>query len=332
MKRSLLPIFLIILLLLTACGAGDLSPTLQLTREATLVDTSSEIDPDTGLPGVNPLIIEGDIVMAGSSTVYPLAERMAERFEDEGYSGLITIDGIGSGAGFERFCVEGETDIATASRPIKDSESENCAAIGRDPLEFRVGTDALAIVVNPANDFVDELSLEELAVAFSTADYWSDVNPSWPSEKILRFSPGTDSGTFDFFVEAVFDKDQTPLLSSTNLQLSEDDNVLVRGIKGSPYAITYFGYAYYSEHAADLTVVSIERTLPSAETVEDSSYELSRPLFIYTTAEIMARKPQVAAFVNFFLSWVDEEITDIGYFAASDEVAQAARDAWSDAQ
>ncbi|MCS6843470.1 MAG: substrate-binding domain-containing protein, partial [Caldilineales bacterium] len=122
-------------------------------------------EPTIQLPEVNPLEVKGDIIMAGSSTVYPLAERMAERFREEGYAGNITIDSIGTGAGFERFCKAGETDISTASRPIKSSEVENCKAIGRTPVEFRVGTDALAVVVNPANDWIgpEGLTVEQVA-------------------------------------------------------------------------------------------------------------------------------------------------------------------------
>ena len=144
---------------------------------------------------------------------------------------------------------QGETDISNASRPIKDSEVESCQSIGREPIEFRVGTDALAVVVSQDNDFVDGATLEELALIFSTAETWSDVNPEWPAEPIQRFIPGTDSGTFDFFVEEVFDENEEPILSASNTQLSEDDNVLVQGVLGSPYAIGFFGYAYYDENA-----------------------------------------------------------------------------------
>ncbi|MGH2593994.1 MAG: substrate-binding domain-containing protein, partial [Anaerolineae bacterium] len=138
------------------------------------------------LPMVDPLGVEGDIIAAGSSTVFPLAEAMAERFQDEGYAGKITIDSIGTGAGFERFCQTGETDLANASRAIKSSEVEACNAIGRTPIEFRVGTDALAVVVNPANEFLaDGVTLEQLAKIFSKdATNWSDVDPSWPNEPI----------------------------------------------------------------------------------------------------------------------------------------------------
>ncbi len=282
------------------------------------------------LPAVDPMAVSGDIIMAGSSTVFPLAERMAERFNEEGFAGNVTIDSIGSGAGFERFCTAGESDIANASRAIKEEEIANCASIGRTPIEFRVGTDALAIVVSSENDFLTDVTLEQLAQIFSNAEKWSDVDPSWPAESILRFSPGTDSGTFDYFVEEVFDEDEAPLLNAANLQLSEDDNVLVQGVVGSPYAIGYFGFAYYQENADKLKAVSLEGIAPTAESAESSEYPLARPLFIYSDASILKAKPQVAAFINFFLSFVNEEILDVGYFPASDEALTAAQQAWVD--
>ena len=296
--------------------------------EPTAAPPQPEPTAEGTLPEVNPLEVTGDIITAGSSTVFPLTERMAERFEDEGYSGKITIDSIGTGAGFERFCVAGESDISNASRPIKDSEVESCRAIGREPVGFRVGTDALAITVSADNDFVDSLTIEQLALVFSTAATWADVDPSWPAEPILRFSPGTDSGTFDYFVEEVFDTDEAPILGSANLQLSEDDNVLVQGVLGSAFSVGYFGYAYYQENADALKVLSVEGVEPTAENVDSGSYPLARPLFIYSDAAIMQAKPQVAAFINFYLTFVNEEVLDVGYFPASPEALDAAKTAW----
>jgi phosphate binding protein len=296
------------------------------------------------LPDIDPASVSGDIIAAGSSTVYPLIERMAERFKDEGFAGNLTIDSIGSGAGFERFCKTGETDIANASRGIKDSEKENCAAINRTPIEFRVGTDALAVVVSTENDFVTDVTLEELAKIFSKdAVKWSDVRPEWPNEDILRFSPGTDSGTFDYFVEAVMapaykvddkaniEAGEKAILDAANIQFSEDDNVLVQGVEGSKYAIGYFGFAYYNENADKLNAILVNSVEPTAETAENGEYKLARPLFIYSDAAILKAKPQVAAFVNFFLSYVNEEIIDVGYFPASAEALNVAKQALLDA-
>jgi len=281
------------------------------------------------LPQVDPGLLSGNIVIAGSSTVYPLAEAIAARFHNEGFAGEITIDSIGSGGGFERFCVAGEIDIANASRAIKESELESCRAIGREPIEFRVGTDALAVVVSAENDFLTGLTLEQLALVFSTAVNWSDVDPSWPAEPIQRFSPGTDSGTFDFFVEAVMDvrypdAGEEQILAS-NPQLSEDDNVLVQGVQGSPYAIGYFGYAYYQENAGSLKVLSIEGIEPSFESAESGEYPLSRPLYIYSDAGIIQAKPQVGAFITFFLTYVNEEVEAVGYFPAGEAALNEAR-------
>lgn len=320
MRRLLLIPLLSAAFVLAACPATAEVPTSAPAAAEEMMAAESM----TTLPEVNPLEVTGDIISAGSSTAFPLSEVMAERFKNEGYAGNITIDSIGSGAGFERFCVAGESDISNASRPIKDSERESCAAIDRDPIEFRVGTDALAVTVSKENDFVDNLTIEELALVFSSANTWADVNPDWPAEPIQRFSPGTDSGTFDYFVEEVFDKDKEPILSAEALQLSEDDNVLVQGVTGSPYAIGYFGYAYYQENADSLKILSIEGIEATSENVDMGSYPLARPLFIYSDAGIIAAKPQVAAFINFYLTFVNEEIERVGYFPANPEALGAA--------
>jgi phosphate transport system substrate-binding protein len=332
----LLPILIVVILALVACGGNDtVAPPQTVATQAPQTeqqeDTQTEEMADSMLPMVDPLAVSGDVISAGSSTVFPLAEVMAARFQDEGFAGQITIDSIGSGGGFERFCETGETDVSNASRPIKDSEVEACAELGRTPIEFRVGTDALAVTVSKDNDFINEATLEELALIFSTADTWADVNPEWPAEQIVRYIPGTDSGTFDYFVEEVFDENEEPILVASNLNLSEDDNVLVQGIVGSQYAIGFFGYAYYAENADTLTVLSIEGIEPSAANVDNNSYPLARPLYIYSDATIMQEKPQVAAYINFFLTYVNEEIVDVGYFPASDEALNESKQSWLDA-
>ena len=366
MRKWILALLVIVALVIAACGGDEATPapatetatevateaaveeapTVEATAEATTEATeeaapAAEASAPSGtlmLPAVNPLAVSGDIIAAGSSTVYPLAERMAERFIAEGYAGNITIDSIGSGAGFERFCVAGETDISNASRPIKDTEIESCGSIGRTPIEFRVGTDALAVVVNPENDWIgpEGVTVEELAKLFSAeTTNWSDVNPAWPEEPVKRFSPGTDSGTFDFFIEAVMDatyeNGEEQLLSAANLQLSEDDNVLVQGVAGDKNGIGYFGYAYFEENAGRLRDLAIEGISPSEETVDRGEYPLARPLFVYSDANIMSSKPQVADYINFLLSNVNEEIISVGYFPASDEALNQAKQSWLDA-
>jgi phosphate binding protein len=325
-------------LVLAACApapAATAAPALIPPTSATLTVTADGV-PDMYAPDA----VSGEIVSAGSSTVFPLSERMKQRFEEEGFSGNITVDSIGSGAGFERFCVAGETDISNASRAIKDSEVESCKAIGRDPIGFQIGIDALAVVVSSQNTFAKQVNLEELAAIFSTAKKWSDVRPDWPAEDILRFTPGTDSGTFDYFVEAVMAPanenaegkadvalGEAAALNAPNLQLSEDDNVLVKGVEGSPYAVGYFGYAYYKENKGSLEALSVNGVEPTEATAESGQYPISRPLFIYTDAKILQDKPQVAAFVYFYITKVADEILDVGYFPTSDQRVQENLDA-----
>lgn len=343
--KLFVPVFALLIasLVLAACAAPA-TPTAApepTTVPATEVPVVAPTDDPMAMYAAD--AVSGDIVSAGSSTVFPLSERMAEIFKNEGYTGNITIDSIGTGAGFERFCKTGETDISNASRKIKDSEVESCAALAtaRTPLEFRVGTDALAVTVSKDNTFLKDVTLEQLALIFSTAEKWSDVDPSWPAEPIQRFSPGTDSGTFDYFVEAVMapanknadDKADVKLgeeaiLGASNIQFSEDDNVLVQGVEGSPYAIGYFGYAYLAENKDKLNALSIGGVAPTEKTAESNEYKLSRPLFIYSDANILMDKPQVAAFIKFYLENVNNEILDVGYFPASQAALDEALQTW----
>ncbi len=320
------------------------------------------------LPEVDPLSVTGDIAIAGSSTVEPITVAMVARFNDDGFFGNITVAETGTGAGFERFCKEGSIDIANASRPVKDSEIENCAAIGRtNVLEFRVGTDALTIVVNKNNDFVTQLKRSEVIKIFTgEVTKWNEINPDWPAETIQLFTPGTDSGTFTFFGEAVLgtkgiykeEQARTEALLAANPTVSENDNTLVEGVMGSPYAIGYFGFAYYVENRDNLTAIAIaddvtyddadnivavpeeewanaekpiEYIEPNEETAESGTYMLSRPLFIYSDASILNEKPQVAAFINYYLMNANEVVTEVGYFPVSVEALNAAKQAWLDA-
>ena len=333
--RSLLFVLVVMSFVLAACGApATEAPVATETVVEATEDPMALYAPDA---------VTGDIITAGSSTVFPLSERMAEIFQNEGYTGNITVDSIGSGAGFERFCVAGESDIANASRAIKDSEKEACAAIGREPIEFRVGTDALAVVVSAENDFLTAISKEQLGKIFSGEfTTWDQVDASYPAEGILVYSPGADSGTFDYFVEAVVAPlflnaegkadtaaGEEAILGLEGAQFSEDDNVLVQGVEGSPYAIGYFGYAYYTENSGALKALAIDDVEPNQENVDNGTYPLARPLFIYSDASIMTEKPQVAAFIYFYLSNVNDNIVDVGYFPAPAADLQGSMDAWT---
>ncbi|MCS6993183.1 MAG: PstS family phosphate ABC transporter substrate-binding protein [Anaerolineales bacterium] len=318
-------------------------PTKAPEATATPAPTPTEVILPIVLPVIpQPDEVTGDIITAGSSTVFPLSERMAELFQQEGYTGNITVDSIGTGAGFERFCKTGETDISNASRAIKKEEAENCKAIGRNPLEFRVGTDALAVVVSQDNDFLTTLTIDQLGKIFSgQVKKWNEVDPAFPAETIKVYSPGADSGTFDYFIEAVVAKQfKTPegkddtkaaksaLLALEGAQFSEDDNVLVKGVEGDKYAIGYFGYAYFAEEQGKLKAVKINDVEPTQANVDNGTYPLARPLFIYSDAKIMQQKPQVAAFIAFYLQNLDDNIKDVGYFPAPKKAIYTSWGAW----
>ncbi|MBP0020311.1 MAG: PstS family phosphate ABC transporter substrate-binding protein [Cyanobacteria bacterium SBLK] len=285
---------------------------------------SEETNPQlTQLPEIDPLTVEGDMNIAGSSTVFPLSEAMYDRFVEDGYTGTIKLSSIGSGSGFRLFCQAGETDISNASRPIKDTEIAACQDIDRQPIQFRVGIDALAVVVHPENEFLNDVTKEELRTIF-TAERWSDINPDWPDENIIRFIPDVDSGTLDFFVEELEEEKET-LITAPDTQANADDEILLRGVAQNPYAIGFFGYAYYQSNRDSLKSLAIEGIQPSQTAVENGTYLFSRPLFIYSDAKIMQEKPQVAAFINYFLTHVNEEIRTVGYFPANARVANSER-------
>ena len=351
--RSLLFIVVAMSLLLAACGTPAteapvvVEPTVAAATEAPVVVEPTVAAVEDPMAMYAPDAVTGDIITAGSSTVFPLSERMAELFGNEGYTGNLTVDSIGSGAGFERFCKTGETDVAKSSRAIKDSEVEACAALAtpRTPIEFRVGTDALTVVVSADNDFVTALTKEQIGKIF-TGQFtkWNEVDASFPAEAILVYGPGADSGTFDYFNEVIvaplfLNADGKPdiaageeaLLGLEGAQFSEDDNVLVQGVEGSKYAIGYFGFAYFSENSGALKAVAVEGVEPNQTTVDDGSYPISRPLFLYSDASILKEKPQVAAFIYFYLNNVNNEISDIGYFPAPAADLQASMDAFTSA-
>lgn len=294
---------------------------------------------DLGLPVIDPIEVDAgvEVAIAGSSTVFPLSTAVMTQWIDEG-GPEYSIDSIGSGGGLERFCVEGASDIANASRAIEPEEAEACTETWGDaPIEIRVGSDALSLVVSPGNYFAQELTLEEVATAFSLTDAnatWADVNPDFPAHPIQLFSPGADSGTFDYFNEVVFEEaDPPPVLSSIAEIVGEDDNLTVTGVAedgctqgdlSSTCAIGYFGYAYFQENADRLQAVAVDGVQPSAETVDDGSYPISRPLFMYTAPAVIEEKPQVAEFIAYYLNNVNEVIGDVGYFPAPDSALEEA--------
>ena len=251
----------------------------------------------------------------------------------------IDLAALGSGGGFKRFCALDvelaelgvrRPQIVNASRPVNQSEIDRCRSVGLTPIPFRVGTDALAITVSADNDFVSELTTAELRQVFGGADTWSQVRADWPPEAIQLVIPGRDSGTFDFFVEALLDGDPAAMLAKDPI-MSENDNQLVGSIQRNPHAIGFFSYAYYRANKDDLKIIALDGFAPSRQAVEDGSYALSRPLFIYSDADIMREQPQVKAFIRYYLENVSGVIAELGYFEASTAALVKSRDEWTEA-
>ncbi len=267
---------------------------------------------------------DGQVVIDGSSTVTPIVIALAEKFQAENEGTTVSVATSGTGGGFKKFCV-GETDISMASRPVKQSEIEVCQENGINFVEIPVAFDGLAVVTNSGNDFAECLSVEELNTMWNfdaegTVNSWSDVRGEFPSTELALFGPGTDSGTFDYFNEAILDEDDI----RADFTPSEDDNVIVTGVSGTPGGLGFFGLAYYEENADVLNVLAIDGgdgcVEPSTETVKDGTYApLSRPLFVYVRATSLA-KPDVKAFAEYILEDQGAAAGEVGYIALPEEI------------
>jgi phosphate transport system substrate-binding protein len=260
--------------------------------------------------------LKGDIKIDGSSTVNPITTAVAEEFRASAPAVRVTVGLSGTGGGFKRFAA-GETDISNASRPIKKDEADKARKSGVEFIELPVAFDGLSIVVNPANYWCESLTMDDLMMIFGSgraAKTWKELNPQWPDRPIKVYAPGTDSGTFDYFKEEVVGKEGT---IRSDMSVSEDDNVLVTGVAGDEGAIGFFGFAYYAENKDKVKLVKIDAgkgpIAPSPETIENGTYvPFSRPLFIYVN-KASASRPEVKAFVEFFLKDGPALVEDVGY-------------------
>jgi phosphate transport system substrate-binding protein len=277
--------------------------------------------------------LSGEVLADGSSTVQPLTAAAGELFAEEAPGVNVSVGTSGTGGGFEVFC-QGQTDISNASRPIKDEEIALCEENGIEFTELQVATDALTVVTSAENDFITCLTTEELATlwgpdAEGKITTWDQVNPDFPAEPIELYGPGTDSGTFDYFTDEINGEEG---VSRTDYNASEDDNVIVQGVSGSPNALGYFGFTYYEENAEALKAVEIDSgegcVAPSAEAAQDGSYTpLSRPLFIYASNQAAGEKPQVKAFVDFYAENAGEIAEAAQYIPLNEEQQSGLQDA-----
>ncbi|MFN6517784.1 MAG: PstS family phosphate ABC transporter substrate-binding protein [Nostoc sp. CreGUA01] len=263
--------------------------------------------------------LSGTVRVDGSSTVYPISEAMAEEFQKANPGVQVTVASSGTGGGFKKFCA-GETDISNASRPIKPEEVELCKKGNIEYIELPIAYDGLSVVVSPQNNFVECLKVDELKRMWETSaqgkvTQWNQINPKFPADKIGLYGPGTDSGTYDYFTQAIIGKEGE---SRGDYTASEDDNTLVQGVSADRGGLGFFGYAYYENNKEKLKLVAIDGgkgcVQPSAQTIGDGTYQpLSRPEFIYVK-KTAATRPDVKAFVDFNYAPANQKlITEVGY-------------------
>lgn len=277
-----------------------------------------------------PSNLTGMIKADGSSTVYPITEAVAEEFGQVNQGLKITVGISGTGGGFKKFCA-GETDISNASRPIKTTEIDQCKQSKIDFIELPVAYDALTVVVNPKNTWATSMTTAELKKIWEPAAQgkimtWNQIRPEWPNQPIRLFGAGTDSGTYDYFTEAIMGKED---LSRGDFTSSEDDNVLVQGVASDANALGFMGLAYYEENKNRLKAVTIDdgndangkgpQMASNANVVAGTYQPLSRPLFIYVRKDAMNR-PEVKEFVKFYLSSGKDLVNEVGYVALQDNV------------
>jgi len=264
----------------------------------------------------------------GSSTVYPVTEGIAEDFQ-KATRIRVTVGVSGTGGGFKKFC-RGETDIANASRSITKQEIEDCRKQGIEFYEFPIAFDAMTVVIHPRNTFIKELTIDQLRrlwepAAQSRITHWNQIDPRWPNQRISLFGPGADSGTFEYFTEAVTGKSKS---SRGDFTASEDDNILVKGVSTHPYGLAYFGFAYYEENKTKVRAVPIvnkdgRAVYPSEQNVMDGTYNpLARPIFIYVNAN-SAKKPEVRQFIEFYMKNAAAISKDVKYVPLPPKVYQA---------
>ncbi len=275
------------------------------------------------------------IKIDGSSTVYPLTEGVAEEFQKAKRGAVkVTVGISGTGGGFKKFC-RGETDISNASRPILAKEMEECRKNGIQYIELPVAYDGLAVVVNPRNNWATCMTVEQLREIWKPESQgkkfmWSDLDPKWPRMEIKLCGPGSDSGTFDYFTEAVVGKAKS---SRGDYLASEDDNVLVQFAQRERGALCYFGLAYVEENKGKVKAIQIKNpktgqcVAPTYQTVQNGTYQpLSRPLFIYVNAKAVQERPEVREFVEFYLKNAGRIARQVGYIALPDRAYKMAEE------
>lgn len=346
----------VLLLILTACETSNPQssnqqatdeeqndPALQYVEEANfleplpeklVVDAQSQTKQTIGetknniqLPPIKPLEVKGDIAITGSSSLKELNELMYQRFVQQGYGDTITFNSLGSDADIEIFCQGDKIDILTITRPLQTSELETCQGNGREIVEFPIGKDALVVVVNRLDTFAKNITLPQLKTLLS-GQKWSEVNPKWSAKPIKRFLIGPQSPQINLIVEKVFAGNSQVILNSMNTNFYQFPSPLIQDLSTTRYGIGLLDYPAYQSSPRSLRILLVEGVAANIQTLQNGTYPLSRTLFIYTDKKVLKEKPQVNAFINFYLTHIDKEIEKASYFPLSQQELDASKSNW----
>ena len=347
---------LVLWLICTACGIGNQQspitqttdeeqndPAFQYIQEANFLEplpeklvmdaqsstkqTAEETKNNIQLPPINPLEVKGDIAITSSSRLKELNELMYQRFVQQGYGDTITFNSLGSDFDIKIFCQGEEFDILTTTRPLQPSEIETCQDNGRQLVEFPVGKDALVVVVNRLDTFAKNVTLPQLKTLLS-GQKWSEVNSKWPNKPIKSFLIGPQSPQMNMVVEKIFAGDSQAILNSRNTNFYQFPSPLIQDLSTTRYGIGLLDYPAYQSASRSLKILLVEGVAANSQTLQNGSYPLSRTLFIYTDRKVLKDKPQVNAFINFYLTYIDKEIEKVNYFPLSQQELNNSKSNW----
>jgi phosphate transport system substrate-binding protein len=322
-----------IALLLSACSQPQVSTTTQSPtpdakekeapeanlgiQRVTLASLAAKSDKNANQgavsSGVDPLKLKGTITIAGTSVVFPISNAMAERFKQEGYPDPINVASLDTATGFALFCQQRKTDIVNSVRLMTESEAQACAKSGRKPIVFTIATDAVTVVVSTQNEFLPDTVTKQQLKQLITAELWSDVNPDWPDQPIQRMIYSSTTDIFKLFVNNVLDGNADLLLKAPNTRVIQSSDQITEEASTNPDAIGFIEHGYYANNKNVLRGIAIDGVAPSGE----KNYPLTRPLYIYADANAIQKRPELKAFISYYLTHVNEEILKIGYFPAS---------------
>ena len=277
--------------------------------------------------------LSGDIRISGSSTVYPVAQEVTRQFAEQNSEVSFNLTRDGSGGGFNNVFIPGDSDMNNASRPITENELQRCRDNGIEPVEFFLAQDALTVIVNNEADFIDSISLEDLATIWSpdtAPETWADVNSDWPDEPFDLYGPASTSGTYDYFIEAVIGETEADQEIREDFEGTEEDDLIAQGVAGNQYALGYLPFAYYTNNPDSVKALSLSEggsdpVEPSLEGAQSGNYPLARPLFTYGKMSAIQEKNHLQEFLEFYINEADEDYIaqDIGYVPSSSDMVES---------